>query len=67
MCLAYLLNYEEPEDPSLIVQNSIAIKRRILGGGMNFDGEEEEEEEKAEEDDFFDFEAINMNVEGDVE
>ena len=34
---------------------------------MNFDGEEEEEEEKAEEDDFFDFEAINMNVEGDVE
>jgi hypothetical protein len=30
MCLAYLLNYEQPEDPSAIISIGIAIRKEIF-------------------------------------
>ena len=34
MCLAYLLNYEPPEDLSLIITKGIQIKREILNSSL---------------------------------
>jgi hypothetical protein len=30
MCLAYLLNFEEPADPCLLMSDTIRIKKRIM-------------------------------------
>ena len=51
MCLAYLLNYEPPEDLSLIITKGIQIKRDILNI-----------EESKNDDDGFGFEDLDGEV-----
>jgi hypothetical protein len=49
MCLAYLLNFEQPDDPSIIITKAIEIKNEIL------------EISKAQEEDILDFESIDFD------
>lgn len=56
MCLALMLSYEEPDDPSELISQTISIKKK-LGLGA----EPQLEERKADNpDDLFDFELIDQ-------
>ena len=51
MCLAYLLSYQEPDDPDSIITTAVEIKKTLLGDNFGF-----EELKKEELEDMFDFE-----------
>ena len=54
MCLAYLLNFEQPDDPSIIITQAIKIKNEIL------------EIQQKEEEEILDFEAIDADPEAET-
>mmetsp|Transcript_6953 Transcript_6953/g.11697 ORF Transcript_6953/g.11697 Transcript_6953/m.11697 type:complete len:102 (+) Transcript_6953:132-437(+) len=61
MCLAYLLSYEQPEDPSVLVTRAIEVKKKLLQNSfvlVECDDEEEKRGAEDDLDDFFDFESI---------
>ena len=58
MCLAYLLSYEEPEEPSTLIIKAIEIKRLIFRKQLKkHNGAEEVKEAGA--DDVFDFDGLD--------
>ena len=59
MCLASLLSYEEPEEPSSLITKAIEIKRYIGRNNVRKHGRIEEEEKEAGVDDMFDFDSLD--------
>ena len=58
MCLAHLLSYEEPEEPSALIIKAIEIKRAVFRNQLKKQNGAEEEKE-AGADDMFDFDGLD--------